>query len=30
MYLTTGNIKDYVKNPIIMTPNEFIKMVNKQ
>ena len=29
-YLVTGNIKDYVKNPIIMTPDEFIKMVNKQ
>ena len=28
-YLITGNIKDYVKNPIIMTPDEFIEMVNK-
>ena len=29
-YLITGNIKHYVKNPIIMTPDEFIKVVNKQ
>ena len=26
-YLITGNIKDYIKNPIIVTPDEFIRIV---
>lgn len=26
-YLITGSIKDYIKNPIIVTPDEFMQIV---
>ena len=29
-YLITGNIKDYIINPIIVTPDEFIKIVENK
>ena len=29
-YLITGNIKHYIKNPIIVTPDEFIKLVENK